>query len=75
MAPLEYPSHYNKTYVHFLPGGYLNSQTVRVSFLGNSKFTFLDESNLNKWLKQLYVDETPIQPKAILDVGKLKKYC
>ena len=23
-----YPRHYNKTYVHFLPGGYLNGHTV-----------------------------------------------
>ena len=30
-GPLEYPFHYNYTYVHFLPGGYLNSQTVRAA--------------------------------------------
>ena len=35
VAPLIYPDFYNYTYVHFLPGGYLNSQPVRVSYLGN----------------------------------------
>merc|ERR1712241_465146 len=67
--PLEYPFHYNLTYVHFLPKGYLNGHTVRVSYLGNSKFTFLDESKLNEWFKKLYFEETQIDPKVILDVG------
>ena len=48
-VPLEYPYFYNHTYVHFLPGGYLNSRTVRISFLGNSKFTFLNETILEEW--------------------------
>lgn len=47
----------------------MNTQTIRVSFLGNSKFTFLDEEYLNTWLKKLYVEDNPIQPKTILDVG------
>ena len=48
---LEYPFHYNYTYVHFLPGGYLNSRTVRISYLGNSKFTFINETELTEWYK------------------------
>ena len=68
-APLMYPDFYNYTYVHFLPGGYLNSKTVRISFLGNSKFTFLDESKLNEWLTKLYKVDSNIEPKVILDVG------
>ena len=48
-VPLEYPYFYNHTYVHFLPGGYLNTRTVRISFLGNSKFTFLNETTLEEW--------------------------
>ena len=69
-APLVYPTFYNYTYVHFLPGGYLNSQTVRISFLGNSKFTFLDESKLNEWLVKLYkTQQNSIEPKVILDIG------
>ncbi len=66
---LIYPDFYNFTYVHFLPGGYLNSQTVRVSFLGNSKFTFLDETNLKTWLTKLYIEDQTLNPTKILDVG------
>ena len=49
IAPMEYPYFYNHTYVHFLPGGYVNSRTVRISYLGNSKFAFLNETNLKEW--------------------------
>ena len=57
--------------MHFLPGGYLNSQTVRISYLGKfAKFTFLDESKLNEWFSKLYVDvPEPIKPTQILDIG------
>ena len=55
--------------VHFLPNGYLNGKTVRVSFLGNSKFSFLDEDLLKTWYQKLYFENTQISPKAILDVG------
>ena len=69
-APLAYPDFYNYTYVHFLPGGYLNSQTIRISFLGNSKFTFLDETKLNEWLVKLYkTQQDSIDPQVILDIG------
>ena len=36
-----YPYHYNLTYVHFLPGGYLNGHNVRIGYCGYSKFNFL----------------------------------
>jgi len=69
-VPLEYPYFYNHTYVHFLPGGYLNSKTVRMSYLGNSKFTFLNETILEEWLRKLYFDQNPVQEvKNVLDVG------
>ena len=49
VASLDYPYFYNHTYVHFLPGGYVNSKTVRMSYLGNSKFTFLNETYVDQW--------------------------
>ena len=55
--------------MHFLPGGYLNGKTVRVSFLGDTKFTFLNENKLQEWFTKLYLDESQIDPKVILDVG------
>merc|ERR1712198_397691 len=60
------PPHFNQTYVHFLPGGYLNGHTVRISLLGRSKFNFLHEDLLTKWLSKLYGD---MKPKRILDIG------
>jgi len=60
------PSHFNQTYVHFLPGGYLNGHTVRISYLGKSKFNFLDESRIKEWLTKLHGDKNP---KRILDIG------
>ena len=61
--------HYSFSDVHFLPNGYLNGKTVRVSFLGNSNFSFLDEDLLRTWYQKLYFENTQISPKAILDVG------
>ena len=43
---LPIPYHYTKAAVHFLPGGYLNGQTVRVSYCGYTKFNFLKEDVL-----------------------------
>jgi len=60
------PPHFNQTFVHFLPGGYLNGQTVRISFLGKSKFNFLDETRIREYLTMLYGDKNP---KRILDIG------
>jgi len=60
------PPHFNLTYVHFLPGGYLNGQTVRISFLGKTKFNFLDEVKIKEWLTLLYGEKNP---KRILDIG------
>ena len=60
------PYHFNKTFVHFLPGGYLNGQTVRISYLGRSKFNFLHEDLLEEWLTKLHGDKNP---KRILDIG------
>jgi len=60
------PPHFNQTFVHFLPGGYLNGQTVRISFLGKSKFNFLDETRIKEYLTILYGDKNP---KRILDIG------
>lgn len=61
-----YPEHFNQTFVHFLPGGYLNGHTVRISYLGKSKFNFLHESLLTEWLSKLHGDK---KPKRILDIG------
>lgn len=48
----------------------MNSQTIRISFLGNSKFTFLDETKLNEWLVKLYkTQQDSIDPQVILDIG------
>merc|ERR1719219_658738 len=63
---LSYPSHYNQTFVHFLPRGYLNGHTVRISFLGKTKFNFLDESKIEDWVRMLHDDK---KPKRILDLG------
>jgi SAM-dependent methyltransferase len=60
------PPHFNQTYVHFLPGGYLNGHTVRISYLGKSKFNFLHEDLLEEWLTKLHGDKNP---KRILDIG------
>ena len=60
------PTHFNQTFVHFLPGGYLNGHTVRISYLGRSKFNFLHEDLLKEWLTKLHGDKTP---KRILDIG------
>jgi ubiquinone/menaquinone biosynthesis C-methylase UbiE len=60
------PPHFNQTYVHFLPGGYLNGHTVRISYLGRSKFNFLHEDLLTEWLIKLHGDK---KPKRILDIG------
>jgi ubiquinone/menaquinone biosynthesis C-methylase UbiE len=60
------PTFYNQTYVHFLPGGYLNGQTVRISYLGKSKFNFLHETKIREWLTKLHGDTNPTR---ILDIG------
>jgi len=60
------PPHFNLTYVHFLPGGYLNGQTVRISYLGKTKFNFLDELKIREYLSMMYGDKNP---KRILDIG------
>jgi hypothetical protein len=60
------PVHFNQTYVHFLPGGYLNGHTVRISYLGKSKFNFLHEELLTEWLAKLHGDK---RPRRILDIG------
>ncbi|CAL4089708.1 unnamed protein product [Meganyctiphanes norvegica] len=65
-GPVEYPTHFNKTFVHFLPGGYLNGRTVRISYLGSNKFNFLNETRLVEWLDKLHGDK---HPKRILDIG------
>jgi len=62
----EIPAHYNTTFVHFLPGGYQNGHTARISYLGKDKFNFLNEDNLFEWLHKLHGDKTP---KRILDIG------
>jgi len=60
------PPHFNHTFVHFLPGGYLNGHTVRISYLGKSKFNFLDEDRIREHLSMMYGDKNP---KRILDIG------
>merc|ERR1711910_134718 len=44
------PDHFNKTFVHFLPGGYLNGHTVRISYLGKSKFNQANAEDMG-WLE------------------------
>ena len=51
-APLELPYHYTKTFVHFLPGGYTNGRTVRISYCGNTKFNFLKEPVLKTTINE-----------------------
>jgi len=63
---LTIPLHYNKTFVHFLPRGYLNGHTVRISYLGKTKFNFLDEAKIEEWVRTLHGDK---KPKRILDIG------
>ncbi len=60
------PYHYNHTYVHFLPGGYLDGHNVRISYLGKSKFSFLVEDTITEWVTDLHGDR---EPKRILDFG------
>jgi len=63
---IDYPEHFNKTFVHFLPQGYLNGHTTRISFLGKSKFNFLNETRIEEWVRDLHGDK---KPKRILDIG------
>ena len=43
---------------------------MRISYLGNTKFTFLDEAKLEEWLRKLYVDvPAPARPVKVLDIG------
>jgi len=65
-AKVEIPSHFNQTFVHFLPGGYLNGHTNRISYLGKNKFNFLKEENLLEYIEKLHGDK-PL--KRILDIG------
>jgi len=65
-VPCNIPDHFNQTFVHFLPGGYLNGHTVRISYLGNNKFNFLNETKIEKWLRDLHGEKNP---KRILDIG------
>eukprot|EP00088_Acartia_fossae_P057248 TRINITY_DN6677_c0_g1_i1.p1 TRINITY_DN6677_c0_g1~~TRINITY_DN6677_c0_g1_i1.p1 ORF type:complete len:395 (+),score=125.11 TRINITY_DN6677_c0_g1_i1:3-1187(+) len=60
------PPHFDQTYVHFLPGGYLNGHTVRMSYLGKSKFNFLHEDLIREYLTKYHGNS---QPKRILDIG------
>ncbi|CAH1801803.1 unnamed protein product [Owenia fusiformis] len=64
--PISIPYHYAKTFVHFLPGGYLNGHTVRISYLGKNKFNLLNKDNLVPAIKRFHGDR---KPKRILDVG------
>merc|ERR1711915_1000823 len=63
---LAFFNNFNKTFVHFLPNGYLNGHTVRISYLGKTKFNFLNESKIEEWVRTLHGDKTP---KRILDIG------
>jgi len=63
---VDIPYHFNRTFVHFLPGGYLNGHTVRISYLGKSKFNFLQEDKIREWIGKLHGDKSP---KRILDLG------
>ena len=63
---INYPEHFNMTFVHFLPRGYLNGHTVRMSYLGKTKFNFLNESKIEEWVRTFHGDK---QPKRILDIG------
>lgn len=65
-GPVKYPPHFNKTYVHFLPGGYINGKTARISYLGSNKFNFLNETKIREQLEMLHGN---MNPKRILDIG------
>ncbi|XP_071800209.1 uncharacterized protein [Asterias amurensis] len=66
VTPMKYPYHYDKTYVHFTPGGYLNGRSVRMSYSTYNKFNFENEVILKPWFQQLHGRRAP---KRILDVG------
>merc|ERR1712045_206979 len=63
---VEIPPHFNQTFVHFLPGGYLNGHTNRISYLGKNKFNFLKEDLIRKTLLEYHGH---MNPKRILDIG------
>ena len=63
---INYPEHFNKTFVHFLPGGYLNGHTARISYLGKTKFNFLDEAKIEEQVRAHHGDK---KPQRILDIG------
>ena len=65
-AKVEIPPHFNQTFVHFLPGGYLNGHTNRISYLGKNKFNFLKEDLLLEYIEKLHGDK---KLKRILDIG------
>ncbi len=55
--PIPLPYHYNLTYPHFMPGGYLNGYNVRLGYLGRGKFNFLNEDTLAEWIQELHGDK------------------
>ena len=65
-SPMKYPFHYDKTYVHFTPGGYLNGHSVRMSYSTYNKFNFENEEILRPWFQELHGHR---KPRRILDVG------
>ncbi|CAL4139168.1 unnamed protein product [Meganyctiphanes norvegica] len=65
-SPVTYPPHYDQTYVHFLPGGYRNGKTLRINYVGKSKFNFLNETIIKEWLVKLHGDKNPAK---VLDIG------
>ena len=67
-GPLALPYHFTKTFVHFLPGGYVNGKTVRISYCGNTKFNFLKEDILRDTIQEyvLHIHQTiPTVPGVI----------
>jgi len=60
------PEHFDQTFVHFLPGGYNNGHTVRISYLGKNKFNFLHEDLIREYILKYHGEK---KPKRILDIG------
>jgi len=57
---------YVKQPVHMLPGSYLNGQTVRIDWLTNDKFTYMNITKVHLKLGEMYAGE---HPQRVLDMG------
>ncbi|XP_071495219.1 uncharacterized protein [Diadema antillarum] len=64
---LALPYHYTKTSVHFMPDGYQDPHSVRLSYMTNNKYNFLDEELIKTWVRDLHSELKPVN--RVLDIG------